>query len=532
MTARRGKSGSDKSICAGRAPRDGLPSGFETEVKFATSPEGLQQAFLSPRLGGGLAARTQTLRSIYFDTAQCCLFRQGIVLRLRKSAGTPPVMTLKMPAIGHAGPFRRNETEVRSISMAPNLELFDSNLARHLRHLTGGRPLEAQFETRVTRRTRQLEFDGAAVEVAFDEGKIVTTSGAQLAICEVELELKSGESGKLFDLASRAAADLPLRIDIASKSEKGFRLRSGEASSAMKAKAVELKNSATFDQLIASILVGSLTHFAANWTPLLESDAAEPIHQLRVSLRRLRSAFKIFAWSLKCQDFVDLRAEAKRIATALGEARALDAWREDAASGPMTNRSRPEGFNALMARTQQRRAAAYDDARILIQDTAATLFVLRLQTLIVRQAWRGGLATSDAVKLTRSARGFAIEALDKLLVRVRKRDRKLQSRSDEERHALRIALKDLRYGIEFFAGLFGHPRQVADYLSRLGALQDILGAHNDAVSSAKLLRDLSRGCGPEIAHAVGYFEGWQARGIPVTDQALDRAWKASKPFWH
>ncbi len=534
MTARSGKFGSKKLPGVSHVAPDGLPSEFETEVKFAASPEGLQQAFLSPQLGGGLAARTQTLRSIYFDTAERRLLSRGIVLRLRKSAGTPPVMTVKMPAAGHAGPFRRSETEVRVTAMAPNLELFDSKLSRHILRMTGGLPLEAQFETRVTRRARQLESNDSAIEIAFDEGQIVTSDGIQLAICEIELELKAGDVCHLYDLASRAAESLPLRLDMVSKSEKGFRLRSGVAPAAVKAKAIGLGNSLTFDQLIASVLTTGLTQFASNWAPLLESDAAEPVHQLRVSLRRLRSACKIFGWSLNCKSLEVLRTEAKRIATALGEARALDALQEDLNQGPMTSASRPPGCDALMARLQERRASAHIHAKTLIGGTATTLFVLKLQTMIARHGWRDGLAASDAAKLMLPGRDVAVDALNKLLSRARKRGRKLLSRSDEERHALRIALKDLRYGIEFFTGFFGHPRQVADYLSLLGTLQDILGAHNDAVTSSRLLQDISAGGETKITYAAGYFVGWQARGKLVGDAALDGAWKefkASKPFW-
>ena len=47
---------------------------------------------------------------------------------------------------------------------------------------------------------------------------------AQLAICEIELELKSGEPADLYDLASRLAMELSLTLDFASKSERGFAL--------------------------------------------------------------------------------------------------------------------------------------------------------------------------------------------------------------------------------------------------------------------------------------------------------------------
>ena len=505
-------------------PED-LATGIETEVKFATTPEGLEQAFISPQLGGGLASRTRSLRSVYFDTPQCELHLQGVTLRVRKSAGASPVMTVKMLANRDAGPFQRREIEVRMVGLTPDLKFFDADLTKHLLRITGGKTLEAQFETRVKRRTRQLDIDGAAIEVAFDAGMIVTPGGAELPICEIELELKSGEARALYEFAARAAASLPFRLDAVAKSERGFRLKNGGAPHAVKAKTLALPPATTQGQLVNAVITASLTQFTANWAPLLETDETEPVHQLRVSLRRLRSALKIFDQILCNDGFGEVRAEARRIATAFGEARALDALRETMAQGPMLNSIRPEGFEALMATLDQRRALAYDQARTTITDTATTLFVLKLQALLSRHSWQDSAAL---------AREFASQALDKLLARARKRGRKLPQRSDAERHQLRIALKDLRYAIEFFAGLFGRAGKAGEYLSRLAALQDILGTHNDRVTSEKLLLDISTGCESAVVRAAGYVDGWLARAIPGSDQSLEPAWnafKVLKPFW-
>ena len=68
-----------------------------------------------------------------------------------------------------------------------------------------------------------------------------------------------------------------------------------------------------------------------------------------------------------------------------------------------------------------------------------------------------------------------------------KRGKHLPDMPDEERHELRIALKNLRYAAEFFGSLFGKSKEVRSYLGVVAELQEDLGAHNDAATAKKLL---------------------------------------------
>jgi triphosphatase len=506
-------------------------SGIETEVKFSSTPAGLQQAQDWSGFGAGTPAEIQTLRSNYFDTPGRDLLRQGIVLRVRRSDHAAQVMTVKMPAKGRHGPFHRSESEVRIKGMTPRLDLFEPDVAADLLHITAGQVLELQFETRVKRHTRHLESNGAKIEVAFDEGMIVLPDGRNMPLCEIELELKSGPAGSLYNLAYAAADALPLTLDVVSKSEKGYRLKSGSAPDAVKAVAPELDGKQTLDQLVIAVLASTLMQFVSNWAPLLQSDSTESVHQLRVSLRRMRSALKIFRRKLPCPEFEASREDAKQIATALGKARNLDVMRDDAVRGPLSCATRPDGCDTLMTLSQHHRDDAYESARVLISSRRATLIVLRLQATLASHIWRAG-ARADVLSMP--AHRFAVDALDWLHHRSMKRGTKLLQRSDAERHALRIALKDLRYGIEFFSSLFGHTGKVRNALRLLGILQDVLGANNDVVTAAQLLQEISKDGDPDVLRAAGFVAGWQARSIPSADDSLLRVWKefkSMKPFW-
>nr|WP_281400186.1 CHAD domain-containing protein [Microvirga zambiensis] len=129
---------------------------------------------------------------------------------------------------------------------------------------------------------------------------------------------------------------------------------------------------------------------------------------------------------------------------------------------------------------------------------------------------------------------FATQTLDRLRNRALKRGKNLTELSDEARHDVRIALKNLRYGAEFYRGLFGRRRDQQGYLRTVSKLQDLLGAHNDAVTAKQFLSELAAVNAVGFEKASGFILGWQARGTTLADDALGAAWKTfkrAKPFW-
>jgi triphosphatase len=507
------------------------PTGRELEIKFKTDAAGLKLAYGSELLSTDAAdAPRQTLRSVYFDTPTGDLRKQRMVLRVRKMRRMH-VMGLKWARPLAEAPFSRSEIEVRVPSLDPDINLFSEEIAAELSRVIEGRPLEPKFETQIKRRLRCLNLERSVIEVAFDEGFVVVGDRRQ-PLTEVELERKAGEETALYELAVRLAGALPMRLEVMSKAERGFMLAADDRPMPVRAAALQLPADATLDDVVEPVIVGALAHFVTNWPAMEESHHRESIHQMRVALRRLRTALVFFDRVVPCDEFKNFRTEAKRIASAFSPARDWDAFRELVEDGPLTHCAQEgESFQALLTAVEGRRLAAYAIAQEVIDDPSTTRFVLNLRAFLARRAWRNALSGAELLRLTEPARLFAGETLERLHKRAFKRGRRFWHKAPEERHEVRIAFKHIRYAAEFFSFFFGGARP---YIHAVAQLQDGLGAFNDAASAAHVLRDVEAAAGPQAAKAAGIVLGWCGRGTVIADDNLRKAWKSfrrTSPFW-
>ena len=179
---------------------------------------------------------------------------------------------------------------------------------------------------------------------------------------------------------------------------------------------------------------------------------------------------------------------------------------------------------------EKQRIAAYASAHSEIESLAATVFVLKVQRFLARHDWREVSAGSNQQNC-RAVRKFSKAALNRLRARVLKRG-KAASVSDEARHKLRIALKNLRYGVDFFAICLATPSEGGPIKKRLSALQDLLGIRNDIVGANKYLKELRAEIEPEAERIVEFIQGWYARDAAVADKAISKSWKKFKRTEH
>jgi triphosphatase len=103
--------------------------------------------------------------------------------------------------------------------------VFTKNVRRRLKPI---------FETRVRRTVYPIQSGDSEIELTIDKGKV--EAGRQSSpLCEVELELKRGESAELFKLARMLAEEVPVQLAVKSKAERGYALIVGEVPEAVKA---------------------------------------------------------------------------------------------------------------------------------------------------------------------------------------------------------------------------------------------------------------------------------------------------------
>src|SRR5262245_20496690 len=162
----------------------------EIELKLRASPAAIEQIRKAPVIMQNARNRgvVRRLDTIYYDTPDHALARQRGSLRVRRN-GTRYVQTLKIARADRA-PFTRQEWETSVDSPAPDLTRLPAEINAAL--ALAGDELAPVFATRIRRRAQRLTFDGAKVDIAFDEGTV--EAGEQREpLTEIELELKAGD---------------------------------------------------------------------------------------------------------------------------------------------------------------------------------------------------------------------------------------------------------------------------------------------------------------------------------------------------
>jgi inorganic triphosphatase YgiF len=515
----------------------------EIELKLRVDPQHLVRFRNSSAFADSQTrAATQNLESVYYDTEDFTLRQRGVTLRVRKK-GKSYVQTLKVANEHAGGVFSRGEWECPISGALPDLGAIDDPEAAGFLGVVGADTLMPVFASHIKRSVRLL--NGAngqpadtVIEVAVDQGELRAIDGTVMPIAEVELELKSGTPQALFDLALKLTEVAPVRVETRTKAERGYALVAGEAQSAVKAKKLELKQEHTAEQALASIMRNCLSHAVLNEAAALKGEDPEGIHQMRVALRRLRSALNLFRDLMPADQYEFLAGEVKWLAGELGNARNLDVFLEELLAPVEEALVSDKPTEALHRAAVASRTRAYEQAQAAILSTRYTVLLLRLGGWLESRSWRQQPLSEEAARL------FApvTELADGLLAKRHRKARKLGKRFAElapaERHQLRITLKKLRYAAEFFRSLYGE-KEVAQYLKRMSALQDDLGHLND-VATAETLMDKLAGEQAESQDAGlwriggGMVIGWHARGLNQLEPRLVRDWEKfakASPFW-
>jgi len=270
-----------------------------------------------------------------------------------------------------------------------------------------------------------------------------------------------------------------------------------------------------------------LEQIAANAPCVAAGLDREGLHQMRVGLRRLRSAMTLYKKILSGAEARRVRQELKWLSGVLGPARDMDVFIEEilipVRKGP--------GLAALKSRFTAQRAGLLEAAVVAVRSPRFARLMLDLSRWLGEGTWRTPSPKKGQKKrikrLSRPALDFATQVLGEDVAHVRDLGGDLRAMAPAERHALRIELKRLRYAGGFFASLFAerHPERL---LKDLAALQDALGVLNDIAVAHGLLAGLAKGEeGPRLAQAARAVINHHDHRV---DKALDKAVQCWESF--
>jgi triphosphatase len=502
---------------------------IEREIKFSLTPQAARRVARQVRPAGPW--RRRMVSNAYYDTANERLRRAGIALRLRRD-GTRRLQTLKVESAG-SGLSARAEWEMPAplgrldVAAFPREEILAATGLDVAKLAARLRPC---FETRFARRSAPVMVDGATrAEISVDRG-YVAAGDRREPISEIELELKAGDTASLLRYASSIAKPLGLALEFESKAERGYRLVAGETfPPPHKWRRPRLGELATPGEAFSAIFAAALTQAGANARGVVHGNDPEYLHQMRVGLRRLRSALLAFRDLVPKKAAKPIVARLRSLMPNLGAARDWDVFCEGLVRLGMQEPDRAPAFAPLLARARGKRASARRRARLAAASPELQAFLLRSLRWVNDGPWKGKAHHAEGALAT-----FAAAALERLHGKALDEAQGMDWGDAGQRHRLRIRMKRLRYACDFFAASFAGAA-ARPYIKRLAALQDILGDLNDIAVARRLLAEVApRGCPPELAAPAGHTRHAAAvreRTLVISLEAAWAAFEKRRPFW-
>jgi inorganic triphosphatase YgiF len=511
------------------------------------------------------------LRALYFDTPSRALARARISLRLRLE-GNQWVQTLKMP-----GEHSLSRIEINQDRPDATLDLAiyaGTPTEDVLSGLTEA--LQVCYETDVQRLLRNIRTRSGVVELAFDRGWL-RAGTLQLPISEVEFELKRGKLEAVFEIGRTWQQRFGLILDFRSKAERGDRLAqlaqtltTLEAQDTSDTASIEQqaqdraqqvadfwkpRSAASIDlatvikerdaaQVLAAVTSECLEHIVRNTAVLCEVDTAgvcraatpEHVHQLRVGIRRLRSAWSFFDGLTELPS-PEHRQKIKSYFSQLGGTRDEDVLKESilpllAVAGlpPLVLPTSPHQDSSAQN-------VASTDFQSWLLDTLGQCTIPAITTdALIGPAAATIHASSTDFEFPRAIRYERLPALKPLLIKKLKKWHQqivrnglvFQTLDIEQQHALRKKSKRLRYALQFCESLFPESN-LSIYRKPLANVQDILGEMNDLYVAQPLFESL-KSDQPQAWFACGWI---QARLGTLTKEASEafKKFAETSPPW-
>ena len=496
----------------------------EIELKLRIRAADLPRLRQHPAVKQALVGKpiTRRLTSIYYDTPELALLDADLSLRVRRMSGG---WFQAVKGAGHslAGLHQRMEWEDIIARGEPDFDkITDPALAKVFGDPQLRAALRPIFTTDVRRTEWQLKPDrDSDIEMALDVGDLIVDEKRE-PICEVELELKSGAPIRLFQFALTLQQDIPLWIENVSKAQRGYAHYRPQEPTVRRARDVRLKPDMAPAEACRAILWECLAHLQGNHDAVLLAKDSEGIHQMRVALRRMRSAMAIFAAVMPPMD--DLKEEIRWLAGTLGQARDLHVFIEETLP-PLRAALAHPGLEQLAQRARKQAEQARDEVRAALESQRYQRLLLQLGV------WMESPVPALAGQTLES---FARDLLARRYRQLRRRGKRCAERSAEERHALRISAKKLRYAAEFLASLY-KSEATRPFLRRLTRLLGLLGELNDLAVTAQLLEKLQgKRANPLLHDGQLLVAGWSAAQSQLRLAQLERRWKRfarTAPFW-
>ncbi len=501
---------------------------MEIEFKFLVPADRLAEIEAELRDG---EFEQLDLQARYFDTRDGALATAGVALRMRKE-GDHWVQTAKARGDGPLDRFEHNVDlgNPTDLTAIPDIQRHaGTHVGRALEAAIGDSELVETFSTAI-RRIVRLETESATqVEFALDTGAVIApghdgAESRESPVRELEIELVDGDVDVLVSIAKRWVEKYGLAFSTLSKSERGQRLLAGESEAAAVKAAAPVFPEHDDDglegvEIQRRVVSACLAQILPNASELAAgSENADLVHQMRVGIRRLRTALRELDGLAEGNFDPAWQGPLRHTFAALGRSRDSELLATkmqpmlEAAGGPQLSRLEVASVPGMT----------------VTETVCLAPFQLVLVELIGFATHAPDSSSSGRSNGAAQSRKYLGKRLDALHRKVVKGGMRFDTLDTEAQHSVRKRLKRLRYLAEFIGSLYDE-KKVAGYIEQLTPAQDTLGDFNDMSVAAVSYRRLAVN-DQKAWFAVGWLSATQLRTARDCRRALKKVGVA-KEFW-
>ena len=482
-----------------------------TALEFCL-PEGeASRLFRLPSLARR-AGRSVSVDRVWHDTADGALGRDGMSLSEQKGAWR---LERSRPVVG----------EPWAPGTPPPLLAEAADLAE-IGHAVPG-PLMPLAGFRGRQRMATLDDEQAPVEVTLLEGTLRGVTQER----PVSRVLLVGPVPRLLALSGELSQALRLTAPRWSLACEAIALARGQTPPPRQSGAPEVPPGANLADAVA-LVVGHLTDVILAYSATAAEGASPvPVHQMRVAVRRLRSALSIFRRAVGGSAFDAVKPGLKQLAATLGGARDWDVFLAGTGRQVGDALGDDRRIAAMLEAGERRRVAAYAELGRFLAGPEFRALEVGLVQLAALRPWHDPANEEQSAQLDEEAEHYASHLLKKRLDHMLSPGPDIAALPAEELHAIRKEGKRLRYAAEFFVPLYA-KRGARRFIERLSALQEALGHLNDTASAAALMGALGNGADRQFA--AGAVQGFVAAHQGDTRREIGHAWskfRRQEPFW-
>ncbi len=201
----------------------------EIELKLRIDAKDIPRLKRSALVRQHLVGKPQTrkLTSIYYDTPTLALLQSNISVRVRRMSGRW-FQSIKTSGQATEGLHARLEWEDLLQTGAPDFEKMRIIDHDGIRALLCSPALQASlhpiFSTMVKRTEWQIQWKQKHLELALDIGHVVIDNENTAEICELEIELKTGDTDAIQEFFEQLQSGFKLTKENISKAQLGYSL--------------------------------------------------------------------------------------------------------------------------------------------------------------------------------------------------------------------------------------------------------------------------------------------------------------------